>query len=558
MTSAQPIDAKQASSTDYWFLGLIATAVSVSAFLYYFRHDQLLLYGDAVAHMNIARRVIDSRTPGPLQLGTVWLPLPHVLMLPFIGSTWAWRTGVAGAIPSMAAFIFGAIGLFRLVHNGLLVLRERQNVARTAAWFAAAIYLANPNLLYLQATAMTEPLYLVLFIWSAVYLAEFVQHLREANDVAARRSLLLCGIVLFLAMFTRYDGWFAAALYGISAIAALLVLGRRRGRTPFNIVFSREWRRSVIGFCALLLAPPAIWLTYNYAIFKNPLEFATGPYSARAIEQRTTGPGAPHHPGWKNPKVAGIYFEKSAQLNLSGVRWQARAWLAVAALGSGVVLVIIRPLWPWLLLWVPLPFYAISIAWGGVLIFIPPWWPFSYYNVRYGTQLLPAITVFVGLLICCAMRMLTKTRWRAELGALAAVFVAASYVTAARQTPICLREAIANSRTRIAIERKLSSELAKLPADSTLLMYTGDHGGALQRIGFPMRRTINEGNFPTWSNALRRPSEFAQYVIAGTDDPLGVAVQKHPEGLEKIASVDSPGQGTMVIYRSMAYRAPAQ
>ena len=41
----------------------------------------------------------------------------------------------------------------------------------------AIIYAANPNLIYLQATAMTEPLYLALFIWAVVYFNEFVQEL---------------------------------------------------------------------------------------------------------------------------------------------------------------------------------------------------------------------------------------------------------------------------------------------------------------------------------------------------------------------------------------------
>jgi hypothetical protein len=62
----------------------IAVLVSLFSFLYYFQHGRLLLYGDAVAHINIARRVFDSLTPGLLQLGTVWLPLPHLLMIPFI------------------------------------------------------------------------------------------------------------------------------------------------------------------------------------------------------------------------------------------------------------------------------------------------------------------------------------------------------------------------------------------------------------------------------------------------------------------------------------------
>ncbi len=51
-----------------------------------------------------------------------------------------------------------------------------------------------------------------------------------------------------------------------------------------------------------------------------------------------------------------------------------------------------------LLLWIPLPFYAYSIAYGSVPIFVPEWWPFSYYNVRYGLELLPAIAVFAALI----------------------------------------------------------------------------------------------------------------------------------------------------------------
>ena len=59
----------------------LAACVSIFTFLFYYRRGEVLLYGDAVAHINIARRVFDSKTPGLLQLGTVWLPLLHLLML---------------------------------------------------------------------------------------------------------------------------------------------------------------------------------------------------------------------------------------------------------------------------------------------------------------------------------------------------------------------------------------------------------------------------------------------------------------------------------------------
>src|ERR1700736_1443665 len=90
----------------------LAVGISILSFMIYLRHGNLLLYGDAVAHINIARRIFDSKTPGLLQLGTVWLPLPHLLMIPFLISGEMWRRGIGGSIPSMAAYVFGVIGMF--------------------------------------------------------------------------------------------------------------------------------------------------------------------------------------------------------------------------------------------------------------------------------------------------------------------------------------------------------------------------------------------------------------------------------------------------------------
>src|SRR6266404_9271266 len=108
---------KKSATTDpdIFLVAQLAATISIASFFYYLRQGDLLLYGDAVAHINIARRVFDSRTPGLLQLGTVWLPLPHLLMLPFVLSRWLWQTGIGGSIPSMAAYVFGALGIFRLL-----------------------------------------------------------------------------------------------------------------------------------------------------------------------------------------------------------------------------------------------------------------------------------------------------------------------------------------------------------------------------------------------------------------------------------------------------------
>src|SRR3981189_749835 len=124
--------------SDLKLLAAFASAVSLFSFLYYFQHGEILLYGDAIAHINIARRIFDSRTPGLLQLGTVWLPLPHLLMVPFLISAAMWRSGVGGSIPSMAAYVFGVVGMLRLVRGALISSEkndgEAKRVARIAAW----------------------------------------------------------------------------------------------------------------------------------------------------------------------------------------------------------------------------------------------------------------------------------------------------------------------------------------------------------------------------------------------------------------------------------------
>src|SRR5260370_26352431 len=118
-------------SGDYIALLLLSSVISVGALVFYYHQGTLLLYGDAVAHINIARRVFDSRTPGLFQLGTVWLPLPHLLDIPFILNDRMWRTGVGASIPSMAAYVAGELGIFQLL---------KTLSSRAAEWAGALIY----------------------------------------------------------------------------------------------------------------------------------------------------------------------------------------------------------------------------------------------------------------------------------------------------------------------------------------------------------------------------------------------------------------------------------
>jgi hypothetical protein len=217
----------------------------------------------------------------------------------------------------------------------------------------------------------------------------------------------------------------------------------------------------------------------------------------------------------------------------------------------GSLLLAVAGEWPaMLMLCSVLPFYALSISYGGVPIFIPPWWPFSYYNVRYGIQLLPLFALAVGVLPFTVTEFTGSRKARTVALAVIGGLVALSYGSAWRATPISLREARVNSAPRVIYEQKLAEVLQRLPAGSSILMYSSAHVGALQMAGVHLRSTINEGNYYEWKAALDDPQHAADYVVATTGDPIAEAMQKHPAEMTVIATVEGEGQPPTYVYRS--------
>jgi hypothetical protein len=547
----QPPPPKAYPETDIVRLVWLAIFVSVFSFLVYNRNGAVLLYGDAVAHINIARRVFDSKTPGLLQLGTVWLPLPHLLILPFIVSKQMWQNGSGGSIPSMAAYVLSVLGIFRLARSALRRNGEADSAMRVGAWTAAILCGANPNLIYMQATAMGESLYLALFIWSVAYFAEFAHG--EPN------ALTKCAGCLAAACLTRYDGWFLAAVMVAGALIASSHLFKASKDDP-----PRRSRIALLKFVLIAAAAPVFWLAYNAAVYRNPLEFANGPYSAKAIEQKT----ATVNPAKGSLLAAGSYFLRAAELNVGEANWLGRLWLALALLGSMVAGFSQRGRVA-LLLWAPLPFYVLSLAYGSIPIFLPTWWPFSYYNVRYGLQLLPAFAVFVPLGLSFILQSAAKigrlntflTRREGAAILLSVLSLgSASYACIWRADPICYREAEINSRGRMALDAQVAGWLKSLPADSTLLMYLGEHVGALQQAAIPLQRVINEGNHRVWrqpadpeglwERALADPAHYADYVIGFDGDPVWKAAKSHH--LAELVEIHTTGQPPAVLFHGKA------
>jgi hypothetical protein len=516
-----------ADAGDYVVLAWLAAAVSIGALTFYYRHNAILLYGDAVAHINIARRVFDSRTPGLFQLGTVWLPLPHVLDIPFILNDRLWQTGLGGSIPSMLAYVAGALGIFRLV-RGL--------ASRLSAWTATLIYALNPNLIYMQATAMTESLYLALFIWAVVYFADFVRHI-ENDPKRPSRALQKCALLVSATMLVRYDGWFLAA--AIPCVAAVVIF-----RTP---TIRRQLQTSMLKYLLITGAVAALWFVYNYAEFGNPLDFATGPYSARAILQHSWTPTWTSYPGENSPRTATLYFLKVAKLTVAEGRSEFFL-LALAFISLLCVFFFARRFLPLALLWIPVIFYPACIAWGSVPVYFPEWWPFTYYNVRYGLQMLPAVAVFTALLIEFGATLFPRRQIGIMIGLL--LLAGWSYLAVWRATPITLQEAEANGVARMRFEHQLAEELRKLPENATIMMDCSSHSGAVQAAGIPFRRVLRESNPPHWEDALRRPAESADYLVAIDHDAVAASVRMYPQRLDLVTAIGSPGSLQASIYRS--------
>ena len=557
------------TDSDLFLVAQLAAAVSIGSFFYYLRHGDLLLYGDAVAHINIARRVFDSQTPGPLQLGTVWLPLSHILMMPFIVSRWMWQMGIGGAIPSMIAYLFSVMGIFQLVRG--VFPRSPKNgetwgtpskspnktpisvdaTARFAAWLAAGIFALNPNLIYLQTTAMTEPIYLGFFIWTIVFSVKAIRACAGGDPKRGNSSLVRCGLCLMGACLTRYDGWLLAAVI-VALSVALAWVGN-----------FAELRPGVRKLALLAAVAPAAWLAYNAAVYKNPLEFANGPYSAKAIEQKTATPGAPPHPGAHDLAVAFRYFFKSSELNLAPGKWQI-FWVCALLLGTATALLFQRKLWPFILLCIPVPFYMLSIAYSGVPLFVPVWWPFSRYNVRYGIEMLPAFAVLTAIAAYGLLRFAVTTRTKAIITAVFLSGVVVSYAQVWRSEQVSYQEALVNSKTRIALESRIATEFEQLPSNTRFLMYLGDHVGLFQQAGIPLSRVVNEGNhrpwvLPSdpnglWERALAHPADYADYVIAFDSDQVASKVNKGE--LVSLEIVRVSGQPQATIYHTIKSNQP--
>ncbi|MGI8990930.1 MAG: glycosyltransferase family 39 protein [Bryobacteraceae bacterium] len=471
--------------------------ISAAAICFFFAKDSILAFGDAESHLNIARRVIDSRTPGFDQLGSPWLPLPHVLMLPLIGNMTMWQTGLAGSIPSALCFVAAAAFLYAAAFH---VFKNR-----AAAAAAAALFVLNPNVLYLQAIPMTESAFFAALLGLLYFTVRFAENPGWHAAAGA-------GAMAMAATLTRYEGWF---LLPFSA-AYILVTGRRR-RIAFTVLFS-----------AVAIAGPLFWFGYNRWYFGDALYFFRGPYSAKAIQ------GGQPYPGKGDWIVAAYYFVSAAKL-------VAGAPLFWVGLAGTIAACIKRAIWPVVLLSLPPLFYIWSMHSSGNPIYIPVLPPFTWYNSRYGLAALP------WLAFACAA--IFNNRLYPML--LIPIALSPWLLHPHMANWVAWKESRVNGGARMAWTHEGAAYFrANLRQGDTIFTNTSDITGIYRESGIPLRKTLTVDNGPYWAAAVTRPEIFARdrWAVASAGDVVDEAVARVPAYvLVKAIIVD--GATPIRIYR---------
>ncbi len=454
-------------------------AISVTAFLIYLDNGLGLAYNDARSHLDIGRRVVEGLKPGFAQLGSVWLPLPHLLMVPTIWSDFMWHSGLSGALQSMFSF----------VGTGLMIVYflRRIGVSLLGQFVGVAVFVANSNILYLQSTAMTE-LLLIATMTAGVY--ELMMWHREEKLL----NLVKAAFFIMLSTLIRYDGWLL--LFIATLLVAVQALRKRGFKTSEG---------TAILFVTLGAFGIALWFLWNTIIFKDPFYFAFGPYSAKAQQEQL--------------EQAGVLATKdnlllSLKIYLYALAYNSGAYTMVLGFISAVVFFFDKRL-PGAIrlassaLFAPFLFNIIALYLGHSVLFVQGISGNTWFNVRYGVMMVPSIAIFIGYLV-------------SRVSSLKYIVIGSLILVTA--IAFINNDAVTIDDARVGSSQKNVSEVAgwlnqnALERDGFVLISAASHDAIIFSSGLPMSKFIHEGTGKYWNSATSSPDRWARFIIMRTND----------------------------------------
>ncbi|XVS62019.1 glycosyltransferase family 39 protein [Actinosynnema sp. CA-299493] len=452
---------------------LAAVALSIGACAVVATSGMTLAYPDAVSHLLITRRVFDSPTPGAAQLGGVWLPLSHVLALPLVVNDSWYHAGVLPSAVSMCAYVATAGWLYRI--GSALTGRRGGGVT------AALVFCANPDVLYLQSTPMTESLLLACLSAATWHLLRWCRE----DDY---RQLLATAVAVLGATLVRYEGWvFLAAVAVVVGVRSW----RRSRIEPKPLV---RVRADLVFFGCLAVSGAVGWAAWNAAIFGDPLNFVRGEFAKPAL---WVGVGERAAGDWA---VSLSTYSYAVNHNLGPVV------LALAVVGlvcftrrTGLRDEALAPM-PLLVF---LPFFVCALHAGQRPLHVPEI-SGDLYNVRFGLVMVLPAAVFTAYLVAPASRALVRS-----LPALAVLF-GCGYLAMAGTATLEEAAAFRAGGTERANARA-AAWLREHYDGGRVLMQSWSNETVTFDSRVPAARVVYEGSFRQWEPAL--------------DDPVGQGIR---------------------------------
>ncbi len=558
---------------------ILSGGLSLASFLYFYVQHQTLAYYDAKAHLQIAKQVTNGLTPGFAQLGGVWLPLVHLLMLPTVWIDFFYYSGLAGSIVSMIAYVLASVVLFKTC---LFVFQEKK-----AAFLATLVFMLNPNVLYLSCVPMMESLYLLTFLAALYFFIKFL-------STEKPQHLVLSALGTFFATLTRYEGW---SLIPVIAVAILLVAWKRKWGL-------RKLEGMLISYVTLAGFGVALWLLWNAVIFSDPFYFAFGEYSPHASQMILDKEGLLPTKG--NPLLALIHYNVASGavcgivvyvlfflgLCLYLVR-HLRPRVRSHAPGADVDIhkntrkndahkgLNYTPLGPLYkgggmgayLFLLPFFFHTLALSLGQITILIPGLSGVGIkemYNVRFAVMMVPGVAFFVGYLAKgrggahrrsrgFAVCLQPAKRWHRERIAfflVLAIVLLFYFFMFAHGDIVTLKDGINgwNSGKPRKVEKWLSENYAEgLGTDGTAdegLILTDAYANTCRFIDMkiPIDQFIHQGTFGYWQESLEKPTKHARWIWMTQDDRVWKAIWKKDEFRKNFRQVFKDGR-TLVYQR---------
>jgi hypothetical protein len=468
---------------DRWLTATLVVAIiaSISSWWYFFANHEILLYGDAYSHMLIARSLFDNATPGLAQLGGVWLPLPHLIMEPFIWSDYLWQSGLAGSFSSMPCYVIAAIYIF-------LAARRLTHDSR-ASFFGALVFMLNPNILYLQSTPLTEPVLIATMVMACYYFIVWVQDERPL-------ALVWCAVCTFLATLARYDGWVMFLAFLLLIVVIGLLKKQRRQQIEANAIL----------FGSLGGLGIALWLLWNQMIFGNALFFQDGPYSAQAQQQSYIQAGTLYT--YHNLGEAIRYYVIAALETLGPLIFVLGLVALLAFILrkrlSGETLALLAFL-------APSAFYIYSIFSGQAVMYVPGAEPANsivrdIFNARYAAVVVAPAAIYIATLV--------RRLPLAQFGLVGVLLL---------QTTLTMQGGIITLQDgqfgqSCAPSNAITFYLAQHYNGGRILEDTYRNPQDFATAGIDFKNVVYQGSRDLWTNALSNPGTMVDWIVMRPGD----------------------------------------